>query len=221
MRRHDHKKGLRTMPTVDRAFRPAGYWDPADPRTAVLQNIKGQNRRTIVARHLEGDAVQEAELHSTFLADELEQQDRAVLGAIHPSWMGGEYLPDYLPGEVEIARIVLASVTQDVVSIRARRRGRDRRIQYRVLDEYDSDFRFLPRSSRRPLTLEELIGLIETVQNDDAAAEGRSFIANVIHYNADSPLERLAAFVTVESLFYPGLGAHFRDVTRRIARDAV
>lgn len=39
-----------------------------------------------------------------------------------PSWMGGEYLPDSEPGEVEIARIVLQSTTMDVFSIRARRR---------------------------------------------------------------------------------------------------
>jgi hypothetical protein len=185
MRRHDHKKGRRTMPTIDRAFRPASYWDPADPRTAVLRNIKGQNRRTVVARHLDLEPEHEAELHSTFLADELDQPDRAALGAIHPSWMGGEYLPDYLPGEVEIARIVLASVTQDVVSIRARRRGQDRRIQYRVLDEYGSEFQFSPRSSRRPLTQEELVRLLDTLQDADAAAEGRSFIANVVHYSAD------------------------------------
>jgi hypothetical protein len=152
--------------------------------------------------------------------DELDQQDRAVRGAIHPSWMGGEYLPDCLPGEVEIARIVLASVTQDVVSIRARRRGRDRRIHYRIQDEYGSDFQFSPRSSRRPLTQEELIGLIATLQNADAAAEGRSFIANVLYYNPDFSLARLAEFVTVESLFYPEVGAHFRAVTWRIAREA-
>jgi hypothetical protein len=178
MRRHDHKKGRRTMPTIDRAFRPASYPDELDPR------------------------------------------DRAAHGAVHPSRIGGEYLPNCLPGEVEIARIVLASVTQDVVGIRARRRGQDRRIQYRVLDEYGSEFQFSPRSSRRPITQEELVRLIDTLQDADAAAEGRSFIANVLHYNAGSPLERLAGFVTVESLFHSGLGAHFRDVTLRLAREA-
>jgi len=102
----------------------------------------------------------------------------------------------------------------------ARRCGQDRRIQYRVLDEYGSVFEFSPRSSRRPLAQEELIRLIDTLQNADDAAENRSFIANVLHYNADMPLEHLAGFVTVESLFYPELEAYFRDATLQLAREA-
>src|SRR4029453_4622764 len=48
--------------------------------------------------------------------------------------MGGEYLPDLRSEEVEIARITIASVTQDVTSVYARR-GR-KRIYYRVVDDY-------------------------------------------------------------------------------------
>lgn len=206
------------MPTIDRAFRPASYWDPADPRTAVLQNIKGQNRRTIVARHLDAAPHTEGDLDAHFLEDELAGEDRTALGAIHPSWMGGEYLPDYLPGEVEVARLVLASVTQDVVSIRARRRGQDRRILYRVVDEYETAIDFAPRSSRRPLTLGQLIGLIDAIDTHEGFAnEGRTWIEHVLGFLGDSAPDEVADFVTVESLFYPGLRDHFRGETRRIA----
>jgi hypothetical protein len=34
--------------------------------------------------------------------------------------MGGEYLPDLIPNEVEIARITIASTTQDVTCVYAR-----------------------------------------------------------------------------------------------------
>ena len=51
----------------------------------------------------------------------LEPSTRLLLGGIHPAFMGGEYLPQFGQNEIEIARIVLASVTQDVISIRARR----------------------------------------------------------------------------------------------------
>lgn len=37
----------------------------------------------------------------------------------HPSFVGGEYLPDYKANEVQIARIELQSTTTDVISIRA------------------------------------------------------------------------------------------------------
>jgi hypothetical protein len=212
-------KGHTTMPAIDRAFRPASYWDPADPRTAVLQNIKGQNRRVVVAQHLDVPVTDPGtELDSAFLADELAGDDRLALGAIHPSWMGGEYLPDYLPGEVEIARIVLQSVTQDVVSIRARRRGRDRRILYRVVDEYESTFAFSPQSSRQPLTQGQLVRLIDTLQNADDPVDERTYIGNILFYNADAPVEQLASFARVESLFYPTLGEHFRAAAWELAR---
>jgi len=44
------------------------------------------------------------------------------LDLIHPSFMGGEYLPDYRRDEIEIARIELESTTSDVISVRARPR---------------------------------------------------------------------------------------------------
>jgi hypothetical protein len=138
------------MSTIDRAFRPASYWDPAEPARA----------------------------------------DHLGLAAMRPSWMAGEYLPDYLPGEVEIARVVLESVTQDVVSIRARRRGSERRIVYRVVDEFASEFDFSPRSSRQPLCHDELARLIETLRNTTNPVEGLGY--------------------TVESRIYLTLGEHFR-----------
>ena len=99
-------------------FRPKSYWNESDPLEAILRNIKGENRRRMVidywnAGHLE-------KLDATLLNDELDEEDRRGLGRIHPSFMGGEYLPGYLPGEVEIARISLQSTTSDVISLRAR-----------------------------------------------------------------------------------------------------
>ena len=49
--------------------------------------------------------------------------------------MSGEYLPDFDGDEVEIARVTLASVTGDVISIRAR--GQHALIHYRIVDEYE------------------------------------------------------------------------------------
>ena len=70
--------------------------------------------------------------------------------------MGGEYLPDQRRREVEIARITIASVTQDVTSIYARRTKH--RIVYRVVDEYGGETlaEKNTRSSKQPLTLVQL-----------------------------------------------------------------
>ena len=78
------------------------------------------------------------------------------------------FLPKYLSCEVEIARITLESTTADVTSVRARptRRG----IAYRVVDEYNTKYSFRPRTSRRPLSLAQLINLIEGLSSDGTSA---------------------------------------------------
>ena len=91
--------------------------------------------------------------------------------------MGGEYLPPLRKGEVEIARISLASVTADQISVRARRsRGR---IRYRVVDEYMETSTYVchPASSVSPLSLGELIALMES------ASDGGSIIFPILAMN--------------------------------------
>jgi len=75
---------------------------------------------------------------------------------MHPRYMGGEYLPDQEEGEVEIARIEIASTTGDVTSVYARRDGIE--ILYRIVDEYEGDTLsgHTERTSTEPLTLGEL-----------------------------------------------------------------
>jgi hypothetical protein len=69
--------------------------------------------------------------------------------------MGGEYLPNREAQEVEIARITIASTTQDVTCVYAKRGAS--RIHYRVVDEYeDMTLDERTRTSLRPLTLIEL-----------------------------------------------------------------
>ena len=70
--------------------------------------------------------------------------------------MGGEYLPDHGEGEVEIARITIASTTQDVTCVYARQVGQ--RIHYRVVDEYEGDTLGgrAHRTSSHPLSLQQL-----------------------------------------------------------------
>src|SRR5262245_45038225 len=100
---------------VNLQFRPATYWDTPD---ALLANIKGEQRRQLIQHAL---AIADAEeLETWLLQDELTDEERELVGRIHPLLMGGEYLPDYQPGEVEIARVALQSTTGDVISVGAR-----------------------------------------------------------------------------------------------------
>jgi hypothetical protein len=214
----------------DLAFRPASYWDHPDAVTAIRSRITGQNRRRMVTDFVTGAVPAElGEIDAGLLADALDDPDRRRLGAIHPSWLGGEYLPGYLPGEVEIARIVLASVTQDVISIRARRRraGSGLRIRYRMVDDYDEPggprWSCRPASSAHPLALGRLIRLIDDARRPDLDLGDGPLADQFRDGNLAGDPEPLLRFVTVESDSYPTLAAWYRaqaeEWLRRRRRD--
>ena len=151
-----------------------------------------------------------AELEKGLLRDNLTEEDRVGLGKIHPSFMGGEYLPDYAEGEVEIARIELESTTADVISIRVKKEGE--RIAYLIVDEYETEFNILPTHSDKPLTLSELVRLI-----DGAMEEGSlGLYYTQMNYEGGERniewLDQMRHFTRVESVFYPQLNPHYEKV---------
>jgi hypothetical protein len=208
-----HRKGS-PMPQLDLQFRPASYWDHPDPLRAILSGIKGQNRREMAQDFVTGQAPAAlGPIDPGLLEDRLDEATRDALGRAHPNWMGGEFLPDALPGEVEIARIVLASMTQDVISFRARRRRGGGRIRYRVVDEYgepgEPGWTCRPASSARPLTLGQVITLIDRAVNPGFAL-GEGALTDLLREAQEgTEPEDAARFVRVVSDFYPGLEEHF------------
>jgi hypothetical protein len=136
---------------IDYSFRPRSYWRVEDIRQLVA-NIKGAGRKKTALWLIEQGRLDQAE--DFILADTLSDCDRTLAGQVHPTLMGGEYLPDYGRSEVEIARVTMDSTTQDVISIRAQphRRG----IGFSAVDEYDSSFTIKPSFAKRPLSLHQL-----------------------------------------------------------------
>lgn len=192
------------------SFRPT-YWDDGHPLAAILKNVKGTNRRRMITDYWEAGKL--AELDSTLLEDETAPGLRQFLESLHPSFMGGEYLPDLLPGEVEIARIELQSTTSDVISVRAHLKPGGDLIHYRIVDEYESEFEIEPESSAAPLTQGELIGLIDTV--DGGKGGGLALIYNNSNAEGYSDARGLRHFTTVSSTTYPDLFAHYDAVHQR------
>ena len=193
---------------IDYAFRPESYWDVSDPLQAILVNVKGTRRRQMIRDYWEADAI--AELEKGLLRDNLTEEDRVGLGKIHPSFMGGEYLPDYAEGEVEIARIELESTTADVISIRVKKEGE--RIAYLIVDEYETEFNILPTHSDKPLTLSELVRLI-----DGAMEEGSlGLYYTQMNYEGGERsiewLDQMRHFTRVESVFYQQLHLHYEKL---------
>lgn len=195
---------------IDFDFRPASYWDPPDAESAVVGNIKGQLRREMVRDFLRGKAAPElGALEDQYLDDEVDDDFRQSLGRIHPHFLGGEFLPPYLPGEVEIARVVLQSTTLDVHSLRARRRGG--RTWYRMVDEYDGVWTLRQKTSRRPLSFGQLVDLLIRAKEEDGLAGDYPTV--IMDYNVDEGAdpEQMASFVSMESVCYPQLARWWED----------
>jgi hypothetical protein len=83
-------------------FRPKSYWAETDPLSAILRNVTGENRRQMITDYWASGRIDELDI--ALLQDEVDASTRTRLGRIHPSFIGGEYLAPYLPGEVEIAK---------------------------------------------------------------------------------------------------------------------
>jgi hypothetical protein len=183
---------------IDLCFRPRSYFWPLEVETHLLARIKGAQRRAELQSLLTSGP--HGDIPDLLAKSGLSESERQVLGQVHPAFMGGEYLPDLAQSEVEIARITIASVTQDVTSVVARR-GKHR-IYYRVVDEYGGETLagVTRRTSNNPLTMAQL----ETFFN------GAWSIFDVLDMNfADNgyPTAAIRAFVAASSCFYPQLGS--------------
>jgi hypothetical protein len=197
----------------DLSFRPDSYWSESSLGQALLGNIQGEARRELLLETLGSDNPEA--LPEGLLEPVLTTGMREALGLVHPMFMGGEYLPSYLPGEVEIARICLASVTADVISIRARPEG-DHRIRYRVVDEYEWNYILPLEESQEPLTMGELIRILE--ETPHPARPNVGLVLGPLVYNLEgddvaggNPTE-YHGFVSVRSEFYPELGSYFEPI---------
>ncbi len=100
---------MKEYPNIDYAQQPASYWDDQDVLGSLLQNVKGSERRKMIAAYWQEGKLEE--LSEELLQDTLTNEVRQQLGRIHLVFLGGEFLPDYAANEVEIARIELRSVT--------------------------------------------------------------------------------------------------------------
>ena len=140
---------------IDLKYRPISYFWARDNHVPLISDIKGAERRKVYERALEDGNTDL--IDASLLQPALSPEDRSAIAGIHPIFMGGEYLPDTDGREVEIARITIASTTQDVTCVYAKQVGK--RIRYRVVDEYEGmtlDGKGI-RTSLQPLTLKQLV----------------------------------------------------------------
>lgn len=106
---------------------------------------------------------------------------------------------------MEIARVVLRSVLMDVFSLRAKWNGR--RYHYRFVDEYGGAYVLPRKTSTRPLTLRQVIHVLENGDQPDWSIRGQGLVATWWDQqwrNGDDP-ETCTDFAWVESDIYSDL----------------
>jgi hypothetical protein len=195
------------MTDIDLSFRPDTYWPESLTPEQLLTRIRGKRRQDI-ARELYKEFGFTA-LNEFLVREGLSEEDRTAWGAAGPWCMGGEYLPELDEGEIEIARISLASTTSDQVSVRARADGE--RIRYRIVGEYEEEEAMrqqLPFDvTDQPLSLGELMDMIQGAKTSDTPCTVGIFssIWSMMLEFADDP-EEIAGFLSVSSAFYPEIG---------------
>jgi hypothetical protein len=139
---------------LDLDYRPQSYFWADEIGVLLTSQIKGAQRKALYERFVRDGS--EEDIDELLSKPKLSDQERDFIGKIHPSLMGGEYLPESLAGEVEIARITINSTTQDVTSVFAS--PRENEIYYRVVDEYDGETltEMSEIITQMPMTLKEM-----------------------------------------------------------------
>lgn len=195
------------MKAFNLEYRPSQIFGPQDLKSFYKSRILGQLRAELIS-----DNVEKVSIPDTLKKSAIEPNFRRMQEQIHPWMMGGEYLPDLLTDEIELCRVVLKSTTMDVTSLRIRKQKR--RYTYRVVDEYSNKFKISPKTSTRPITMREVIQIIDQCfifdENDDELEFQGLVEPQIIHlkdygYSKEETLD----FVTVESQFYPELHDYY------------
>jgi hypothetical protein len=177
---------------VNPELRPKAYFGPRKLEEHLLSNVPGGVVRNRMREMFSAGQDREAQE----LIDEIENDGGEVasyLESIHPMFMGGNYLPERQPGEVEIGRINIKSTTYDVTSVYAGRANG--KIRLRVVDEYGGDtlVGHPEMETEQPLTMGEFADFFLGVW---------PFI-DVVMMNAEGDLDEGLDFFWAESSFYP------------------
>jgi len=187
------------VPVSSLDYRPRDYFGRYDRQTELLTTVKGVVRRQAIRQALEEGNLDN--LPDTIQQASLDADERQRLGAIHPDFMGGEYLPRSGHQEIEIARIRIRSTTSDVTCLYARPVGR--RIAYRMVDEYGGET-FTGRAHRtsmRPLTMGQMIEFFL----------GAWDLYAVLRCNFLDDVAGMLRFFRGESVFYPCFDETLRE----------
>lgn len=179
------------MTEIDLEYKPKTYFSPQPLVTYLVEQVKNAAIRERLDLLLSEGRIEEIKQ----LLDDGGITTNSIrhLESIHPMLMGGNYLPNMDEGEVEIARIEIASTTHDVTCLFAKMDNG--RIRFRVVDEYGGD----TLNSPTEVTTDEPMNLKEMTEFFLSAWS----LIEVLEMNFDGQLDPALAFFKAKSRFYP------------------
>lgn len=176
---------------IDLDFRPTTYFRPQALEQYLLSNVKS----AVLKCKLQAlfSESRHSEVKDLLGTKGISAGDLKALEAVHPMFMGGNYLPDTDDGEVVLARIRISSTTCDVTSVYARPDAGV--IRFRVVDEYGGDTLTgaTEMEADKPLTLGKFADFFLSAWR----------LIDVLESNFEDDLDGGLEFFTAESDFYP------------------
>ncbi len=155
---------------------------------AILRRIKGDFRRQFVRKAMEEGSMDS--LPDGWLAHDLSLEMRDFLGSQDPSCRGGEDLPDFKVGQVEVARLRQNSIHREVTSLRASPLGGGR-IALEMVDEYGTRIELPTPEMGRPLFPEEVFQAFVDAVPSPTDGEAGFRIDSMLY----SDLDRISPFI--------------------------
>jgi hypothetical protein len=134
-------------------------FEPTDPVDRVLNRIKGEGRRRIVAGLTE-IGVPLSRIPGVLLRPDLTAFEYAVISRCRDWPIEGERLPGLLRGEVEAARVVW-ELPSDARTIVLRARPHLGGAAWRIVDDYGNDWALLRTWGPWPATDRDMVALLD------------------------------------------------------------
>lgn len=123
----------------------------------------------------------------------------------------GEYLPTLEKGEIEFARMTLASTTGDVISLRIKKsRGK---FHINIFDEYDTQFSNFQSVFDAVPTQGEIFSIITTMRNDPDAGP---YLKTIIQEHAFEYINDITRFIQFDSFIYTHLNTFFKEYLKEL-----
>jgi hypothetical protein len=130
----------------------------------------------------------------------------ATKGTRRPYFDVGEYLPKLQDGEIEIARINLASSTGDVFSFRIKKERDNYFVS--IADEYETEFFDYKNVYDSIPSQGEILDIITEMNNEK---DSQPYWLAIIEQNGFESVEEITDFMQFDSNVYPNLNELFVD----------